>query len=60
MIKFAIARDQIDKVRKFDRVKNQVKLTDIVKSKQKPTKISQSLNFYQVYKEEEMCRKLRA
>ena len=60
MIKFSIARDQIDKVRNFDRVKNQVKLTDIVKSKSKPVKISQSLNFYQVYKDQEMSRKLRA
>jgi len=54
VIKFSIARDQIDKARKFDRIKNQVKLTDIVKNKQKPTKVSQSLNFYQVYKEEEL------
>jgi len=49
VIKFAIARDQIDKARNFYRVKNQVKLTDIVKSF-KTAKISQSLNFYQVNK----------
>ena len=60
MIKFSIARDQIDKARNFYRVKNQIKLSDISKSKQTTVKISQSLNFYQVHKEEEMRRKLRA
>ena len=60
MIKFSIARDQIDKARSFYRVKNQIKLSDISKSKQTTVKISQSLNFYQVHKEEEMRRKLRA